>query len=380
MFAYVKYTGGYKAIVPISYIKNFDLKTRQRDVWEDEYFNGQVLLVKETRDEIEELTVNPPKRIRVPKIHLEDGVAVEKHEGTSREKDGLKKKAKTSKAAEGSEKRKSLMQILAEKKAMKKHSPLFANDKKRKREETLQDIFSDSEEDGGVVPQKIHDELRLKYQQMQRKQQDLKQDLDHYKQKSAELENCKCELEQELTTYRNSNLTLQQNLDELLKQVFSQKSVTSQHCVIAPLTPPAINNPTSERDPLQPTPCPNLLEKKDGMIHIGKDMWLREEVWRKIHSTTKDSLFVKELAVPIWGTLELRGRSVSGKECPTKNTEAKPPLSPYKLGIWNPQRALQWMVEGTEHGEDREGEEGEACGILHFTKNSRPCEKRKKTL
>lgn len=38
------------------------------------------------------------------------------------------------------------------------------------------------------------------------------------------------------------------------------------------------------------------------------------------------------------------------------------------------------MVEGTEHGEDREGEEGEACGILHFTKNSRPYEKRKKNL
>lgn len=52
------------------------------------------------------------------------------------------------------------MQIWAEKKAMKKHSPLFANDKKRKREETLQDVFSDSEEDGGVVPQKIHHELK----------------------------------------------------------------------------------------------------------------------------------------------------------------------------------------------------------------------------
>ncbi|XP_045913162.1 BEN domain-containing protein 5-like isoform X2 [Micropterus dolomieu] len=71
----------------------------------------------------------------------------------------------------------------------------------------------------------------------------------------------------------------------------------------------------------------DALSKPFGMIHIGKDMWLREEVWRKIHSTTKDSLFVKELAVAIWGTVELRGRSVSGKECPTKNTEAKPPLS-----------------------------------------------------
>nr|XP_033960835.1 BEN domain-containing protein 5-like isoform X2 [Pseudochaenichthys georgianus] len=74
------------------------------------------------------------------------------------------------------------------------------------------------------------------------------------------------------------------------------------------------------------------MEKKDGKIHIGTDIWLREEVWRKIDSTTKDSLFVKELAVAIWGTAELMGRSVSGKECPSKTTEAKPPLTPCKLG------------------------------------------------
>ncbi|XP_042273943.1 BEN domain-containing protein 5-like [Thunnus maccoyii] len=70
----------------------------------------------------------------------------------------------------------------------------------------------------------------------------------------------------------------------------------------------------------------------NGQIHIEKDIWLREEVCRGIHSTTKDSLFVEELAVAIWGTGELRGRRVFGKEYPTKNTKAKPPLTPYKLG------------------------------------------------
>jgi len=56
-------------------------------------------------------------------------------------------------------------------------------------------------------------------------------------------------------------------------------------------------------------------------------------VWRRINCSSNDSLFVKELAVAIWSTVELKGRSVTGRECPTKNTEAKPPLTPCKLGI-----------------------------------------------
>ena len=51
MFAYVKYTDGYKTVVPISHIKNFDPKTYQTDIlysilWEEDYFKGQVLLLK----------------------------------------------------------------------------------------------------------------------------------------------------------------------------------------------------------------------------------------------------------------------------------------------------------------------------------------------
>ncbi|XP_041833804.1 BEN domain-containing protein 5-like [Melanotaenia boesemani] len=91
-------------------------------------------------------------------------------------------------------------------------------------------------------------------------------------------------------------------------------------------------SPNSESEPLQLPNTPRVLEKKDGKIHIGNEVWLREEVWNKIQATRKDSLYVKELAVAIWGSSELKQRSVSGKECPTKNTEAKPPLTPDRLG------------------------------------------------
>ncbi|XP_034088300.1 BEN domain-containing protein 5-like [Gymnodraco acuticeps] len=98
------------------------------------------------------------------------------------------------------------------------------------------------------------------------------------------------------------------------------------------------------------------MEKKDGKIHIGTDIWLREEVWRKIDSTTKDSLFVKELAVAIWGTAELMGRSVSGKDCPSKTTEAKPPLTPCKLGTVK-ECFRGWLIKQNMEKTEREKRE-----------------------
>nr|XP_033959453.1 cilia- and flagella-associated protein 157-like [Pseudochaenichthys georgianus] len=194
----------------------------------------------------------------------------ENNEGTSAEKDGLKKKTKAIKAAEVGEKRKSLMQILNEKKSLKNKNPLYTIEKKRKREETLPDSFSDSDnDDGGVVPQKIHDEMKMKYHKLQRKHQALTQDLDQCKQKSTELENSKSELEQEVVTYREANLTLQNNIDKLLKEVFSQRSVTSRtrEPAIPPLTPPG-QDTSSEREPDQPIHCPRHMEKKDGKVHL----------------------------------------------------------------------------------------------------------------
>ncbi|GLD54950.1 ubiquitin carboxyl-terminal hydrolase 37-like protein [Lates japonicus] len=48
----------------------------------------------------------------------------------------------------------------------------------------------------------------------------------------AELENCKCKPEQEEATYRSVNMTLQQNLDGLLKQVFLQNPRWKRHLAV----------------------------------------------------------------------------------------------------------------------------------------------------
>ncbi|KAI7790275.1 putative BEN domain-containing protein 5-like [Triplophysa rosa] len=68
-------------------------------------------------------------------------------------------------------------------------------------------------------------------------------------------------------------------------------------------------------------------------IQVGDDVWLREEVWKKICSSAKDSLFVKEMAVTLRGTATLKNKSVSGKECPTNKNPVKPPLTPSKLQV-----------------------------------------------
>ena len=57
---------------------------------------------------------------------------------------------------------------------------------------------------------------------------------------------------------------------------------------------------------------------------------MRREAWSRIQNSTRDSLFVKELAVAIWGTKTLGERSLTGKECPTTKT-SRQPLTPQKL-------------------------------------------------
>ena len=65
-------------------------------------------------------------------------------------------------------------------------------------------------------------------------------------------------------------------------------------------------------------------------IHLGGDVNIRRETWARIQNTPRDSLFVKELAVAMWGTKILGERSLTGKECPTTKT-TRQPLTPEKL-------------------------------------------------
>ncbi|KAK9519947.1 hypothetical protein VZT92_022638 [Zoarces viviparus] len=72
MFAYVKYIDdGCKEIVPSSDIKDFDGNVGHYDIkkiywvrWQEEFFKAQILLLKESREEIEE-ELSAGKRVRV---------------------------------------------------------------------------------------------------------------------------------------------------------------------------------------------------------------------------------------------------------------------------------------------------------------------------
>ncbi|XP_026115224.1 BEN domain-containing protein 5-like [Carassius auratus] len=159
----------------------------------------------------------------------------------------------------------------------------------------------------------------------------------------AELEKEKADLLAELATYKSLNITLQQNLNEVLQRAFSKTGPSLLNRPSASFEskpdggPDELpnssegNNPPLNKNTSQSTL--SLYEIKDGTIHIGENIWIREEVWRKMTSTTKDSLFVKEMAVALWGTATLQRRSVSGKECPTNRHSQKPPLTPSKLHV-----------------------------------------------
>ena len=66
-------------------------------------------------------------------------------------------------------------------------------------------------------------------------------------------------------------------------------------------------------------------------IHIGSNVWINKAKWEMVVANTKDTIFVKELAVVVWGTATLKNKSLTGKECPTTKGEAKPPLTPTKV-------------------------------------------------
>ncbi|XP_077060987.1 BEN domain-containing protein 5-like [Siphateles boraxobius] len=66
-------------------------------------------------------------------------------------------------------------------------------------------------------------------------------------------------------------------------------------------------------------------------VNIGEGVVIHREKWMKIQLNVKDSLFVKELAVCIWGTSTLANRSLEGKSCPTTKSDPRPPLTPHKV-------------------------------------------------
>ncbi|KAI2647182.1 BEN domain-containing protein 5 [Labeo rohita] len=316
MFAYVKYIeDGCKEIVPISYIKDFDHTVSDLTKtywlrWQEKFFKGQILLLKESREEIEqELAKGKRVRVRLLKESTPPPSRSEKEEAkTIHVIKSLPLPDKSEKSCRRGKKRNNLLALLKERKMKRKQSPLCPTPIKRMKAHTLSDSLSEEDDDGGVVPEKLFEEAKQQQLLHQKKINNMSVQLQETKNKLEEQERIRAEVEAENKELRSLNMQLQQ---QLLK---------------------TLNSPSTAK--CRESGCLNKVEPsvslKGDEIHLGGDIRLRKEAWSRIQSNTRDSLFVKELAVAIWGTKTLGETRLTGKECPTTKT-TRQPLTPKKL-------------------------------------------------
>ncbi|XP_045929426.1 uncharacterized protein LOC123985693 isoform X2 [Micropterus dolomieu] len=320
MFAYVRYIeDGCKDIVPISYIKDFDSNCDNSNKiywvrWQEDYFKGQILFLKESRERAAVQGETRP---------CETAEGDHSPTGTP-EKEEAKNINKNLKKAAGEAKKTNLMALLKERKMKKKLSPLCPPPSKKMREHILSDTFSeaddndddDDDDGGGVVPQKLFEDAKQKQRLYLKKFNDVSLQLQETKNKLSDQEKITAAVEAENSTLRALNIQLQQHL---------LKSLNSVQC----------NDPVSQSPEkalkIAESGCadevgPSASPKGDE----GGEVRIRKETWSRIQNSTRDSLFVKELAVAMWGTKTLGERSLTGKECPTTKT-TRQPLTPQKL-------------------------------------------------
>ncbi|XP_077498522.1 BEN domain-containing protein 5-like [Amblyomma americanum] len=76
------------------------------------------------------------------------------------------------------------------------------------------------------------------------------------------------------------------------------------------------------------------LPSQDDMVDIGRGIQISNSAWVRIQQLPKDSMFVKELLLAIWGVAALRNRSLQGRHCPKyPDRPRKTALSPVKLAV-----------------------------------------------
>ncbi|XP_078063628.1 uncharacterized protein LOC144489645 [Mustelus asterias] len=137
-------------------------------------------------------------------------------------------------------------------------------------------------------------------------------------------------LQQKLQRLETLNFKLQEEIVAL-----SKKARLSDRPDDAPTPPKQSRTPmlTEQGE----TTSNQLYTPVDGKVQLLGGIEISEKEWCTVNSQRTNSLFVKSLAVAIWGSTTLRDRSVCGRVCPrfihTAGTppKAKPPLSPRKL-------------------------------------------------
>ncbi|KAJ8049661.1 BEN domain-containing protein 5 [Holothuria leucospilota] len=118
-------------------------------------------------------------------------------------------------------------------------------------------------------------------------------------------------------------------------KVGSSSKASSEVTAVSPNTPKCpidTNELIVEEDEVQEGEDEGpLYSEQDGKIAIGGGIKLKKEQWEVLGCQKKPSLFVKNLAVSVWGSDVLRNRSVDGKICPRYKTAPRKPLTPTKI-------------------------------------------------
>ncbi|XP_046407804.1 uncharacterized protein LOC124172394 [Ischnura elegans] len=226
--------------------------------------------------------------------------------------------------------------ILAEKKKSLLKSPLVHLSPGIQRESDL-DYGSDSSSDGGdVVPKKLLLELEARYTRLKKSMVVLKKREGEFSVASEEMQL----LKKKLCEVKEENKILKKLNYELQEKVINRFSSAS----------PGAPQETAGGQMLKN----NQHDVEDGNVTLGKVISLPKEKWDLVMRNTKDSIFIKDLAVAVWGSEALKGRSVVGIPCRrlmSKGAVSKPPLTSAKL---NDIRATfeDWLekqgVEGAE--------------------------------
>lgn len=69
-------------------------------------------------------------------------------------------------------------------------------------------------------------------------------------------------------------------------------------------------------------------------MKLGRGVYIDEKKWKRIQESKSHSQFSKAMAVAIWGTEQLKDRSVTGaKSNAVKDAVPKPPLTPEKMSV-----------------------------------------------
>ncbi|XP_029829632.2 BEN domain-containing protein 5 isoform X2 [Ixodes scapularis] len=319
-----------QAIVPVSYVKDFkpkglndfDDRAKYSVRWtcgdgdsddeddQESYYKARILLLGVSKEDVAAKMAR--KRIRIKKVlhseSSEDEVPEKKQDAERQEKKQMKERQETSGKA-------SLLRLL---------------EKKRKKM------------DSANLEQNVEREAaRQGQEELERHTKDKR----HIKSLEKQL----AQKEEELVQVRGLNMRLQ---DQLLKEMEDNgrphqashlmSTASSPRQTLVGLDESAVpkRRCLGELQPSKDAPLSvcrdddSLMTAKEDMVDLGRGIFLASQAWEDVQGCAKTSIFVKELALALYGSQELMARSAKGRHSPRfPNQPKKRPISPNKLAV-----------------------------------------------